>query len=115
MENEKTHVWNLNNGNRLVTYAIRAKRGNRIISANGSAARRVAEGDLVIVAAFARFSDQLFQGHKPTLVYIQDSNQIAEVRSTVPIQLFQKPAATTTGKISVLHYAQSKFWSRDPG
>lgn len=52
-ENEQVHVWNINNGERFITYAIRAERGSGTISLNGSAARRAAVGDLVIIAAFA--------------------------------------------------------------
>jgi aspartate 1-decarboxylase len=36
-ENEQVHIWNINNGERFITYAIRAERGSRIISVNGSA------------------------------------------------------------------------------
>ncbi len=52
-ENEQVHIWNVDNGERLITYALRAPRGSGIVSLNGSAARRAAPGDLVIIAAFA--------------------------------------------------------------
>jgi aspartate 1-decarboxylase len=48
VENEQVHVWNINNGERFVTYAIRGQRGSGIISVNGSAARRASVGDLII-------------------------------------------------------------------
>ena len=38
------HIWDVDNGERLVTYAIKAPRGSGIISLNGSAARRAAVG-----------------------------------------------------------------------
>ena len=40
VENEQIHVWNINNGERFVTYVIRGHRGSGMISLNGSAARR---------------------------------------------------------------------------
>ena len=46
-ENEQVHIWNINNGERFITYAIRGERGSGIISVNGSAARRAAVGDLL--------------------------------------------------------------------
>ena len=49
-ENEQIHIWNVNNGERFITYAIRAARGSGIISVNGSAARRASCGDLIIAA-----------------------------------------------------------------
>ena len=53
-ENEQIHIWNINNGERFITYAIRAERGSRIISVNGSAARRASAGDLVLIPSFAQ-------------------------------------------------------------
>ena len=53
LENEQIDIWNINNGERFTTYAIRGERGSGIISLNGSAARRAQVGDLVIIAAFA--------------------------------------------------------------
>ena len=85
-ENEQVHIWNINNGERFVTYAIRAERGSRIISVNGSAARRAAAGDLVIIAAFAQLDDKEIAGHAPTLLFVNPDNRIREVRSTVPVQ-----------------------------
>lgn len=53
VEHEQIDIWNVNNGERFTTYAIRAERGSGIISVNGSAARRAAPGDLLIIASFA--------------------------------------------------------------
>lgn len=40
VENEQSHVWNIDNGERFVTYASKGQRGTRMISVHGSAARR---------------------------------------------------------------------------
>jgi aspartate 1-decarboxylase len=53
VENEQIDIWNVNNGERLTTYAIKGERGSGMISLNGSAARREQLGDLMIIAAFA--------------------------------------------------------------
>ena len=84
--NEQIHVWNINNGERFVTYAIRAERGSGIVSLNGSAARRASVGDLVILAAFCQVpADQVGQ-HAPSLVFVDGQNRITESRSETPIQ-----------------------------
>jgi len=57
LENEQIDIWNINNGERLTTYAIRGERGSGMISLNGSAARRAQLGDLVIIAAFAQLDE----------------------------------------------------------
>ena len=85
-ENEQVHIWNINNGERFITYAIRAERGSLIISVNGSAARRAAVGDLLIIAAFALVDEDEVKGFKPQLVFVDADNRIKEERSTIPVQ-----------------------------
>jgi len=85
-ENEQVHIWNINNGERFITYAIRGERGSGMISVNGSAARRAAVGDLVIIAAFAQVHDDQVGTHQPKLVFVNDQNQQTELRSQVPVQ-----------------------------
>lgn len=85
-ENEQVHIWNINNGERFVTYAIRAKRGSGTISVNGSAARRAAVGDLVIIAAFSQVPVEAVGAHRPKLVFVDGQNRITDVRDAVPVQ-----------------------------
>ena len=85
-ENEQIHVWNINNGERFVTYAIRGERGSGIISLNGSAARRASVGDLVIIAAFGLVPEDQVRGHQPKLVFMDDANRIKEERAHIPVQ-----------------------------
>jgi len=87
VENEQIHIWNIDNGERFVTYAIKGQRGTGMISVNGSAARRVAVGDLLIIAAFAQVSEEELAGHKPKLVFVNDQNQQVELRDKVATQM----------------------------
>lgn len=75
-ENEQVHVWNVDNGERLVTYAIKAPRGSGIVSLNGSAARRAAVGDLVIIAAFALVAEEKLDAAEPRLVFVDERNRM---------------------------------------
>lgn len=86
-DNEQIHVWNINNGERFITYAIRAERGSRIISVNGSAARRASTGDLVIIATFAQVEEKEVVGFEPKLVFVNPDNRIQEERSVIPVQM----------------------------
>ncbi|SFB68532.1 L-aspartate 1-decarboxylase [Polaromonas sp. OV174] len=86
-DNEQVHIWNINNGERFITYAIRAERGSRIISVNGSAARRASVGDLVIIATFAQVHEEHVKGFVPKLVFADANNRIQEERSTIPVQM----------------------------
>ena len=87
-ENEQVHLWNIDNGERFVTYAIRGERGSGMIAVNGSAARRAAVGDLVIIASFAQMSGEEMAAHKPRLVFVDAANRQCELRDGVATQQF---------------------------
>ena len=76
LPHEQIHLWNVNNGERLVTYAIEAPRGSGIISVNGSAAHRARVGDILILAAFGQFTETEAKAHQPKLVFVNQHNQI---------------------------------------
>ena len=78
-ENEQIHIWNINNGERFVTYAIKAPRGSGIFSLNGSAARRAAVGDLIIIAAFGLVAEEGVAVHEPKLVFMDEKNKVKEL------------------------------------
>lgn len=87
VENERIDIWNVNNGERFSTYAIRGERGSGMISLNGSAARRAQLGDLVIIAAFAMVDEtELKTGWKPKLVFVDERNKAKSSRGHVPVQ-----------------------------
>jgi len=71
--NEQIHIWSINNGERFITYAIKGQRGSGMISVNGSAARRAAVGDLIIIASFAQVGEEQVAAHKPQLVFVDEA------------------------------------------
>jgi len=85
-EYEQIDIWNVNNGERFTTYAIRAERGSGVISVNGSAARRAAPGDILIIATFAVYNEVELARHEPTLVYVDSQNRIVSQRRKIPVQ-----------------------------
>lgn len=86
-EYEQIHAWNINNGKRFVTYALRAEEGSGIISVNGSAAHRAQPGDLIIIAAFVHLNDAELEKFQPTLVYVDGSNRISHTNRSIPKQM----------------------------
>jgi aspartate 1-decarboxylase len=91
IENERIDIWNVNNGERFSTYAIKGQRGSGMISLNGSAARRAQVGDLVIIAAFAHVDEtQLKSGWQPSLVFVDANNRIKELRGQRPVQAWHE-------------------------
>lgn len=85
-EYEEVQIWNVNNGERFATYAIKAERGSGVISVNGSAARRAAPGDLLIIASFAQYEDAELANHQPKLVFVDERNQMTVLDSKTPTQ-----------------------------
>lgn len=85
-EYEQIDIWNVNNGERFTTYAIRGERGSGIISVNGSAARRAAVGDILIIATFAAMSDEESRQYAPKLVYVNEENRIKGIGGSIPVQ-----------------------------
>ena len=84
--NEQVHIWNIDNGERFVTYAIKGQRGSGMISVNGSAARRAAVGDLLIIASFAQVHEKDVAAHEPQLVFVDENNRQVDLRHHVPTQ-----------------------------
>lgn len=85
-EYEQLHVYNLANGERFTTYAIRAEAGSRVISINGAAAHKASPGDRLIICCYAGMSEQEAALFKPTLVYADEHNEVTGVANQIPAQ-----------------------------
>jgi aspartate 1-decarboxylase len=85
-EYEQIHIYNVNNGGRFTTYAIRAENGSGVISVNGAAARLAAAGDILIICAYTGLSQHELLNYQPMLVYVDEQNRIARTSHSIPIQ-----------------------------
>jgi aspartate 1-decarboxylase len=85
-EYEQIHIYDVNNGERFVTYAIRAEEGSGIISVNGAAAHKANVGDLVIICAYGVIDEAAMAEHLPTLVYVDAQNRITHTKNRIPTQ-----------------------------
>ena len=86
-EYEMIHIYNLNNGNRFVTYAIKAERGSGEITLNGAAAFKGNKDDLVIICTYCEINQKEAKSHKPKLIYFENnSNKIDQIKSEIPVQ-----------------------------
>ncbi|MBS1536411.1 MAG: aspartate 1-decarboxylase [Bacteroidetes bacterium] len=80
---EKVAIVNINNGERIETYVITGERGSRTICLNGAAARRGAVGDKIIIISYANMSEEEAQKHRPTVVLVDDNNNIIDKQFAV--------------------------------
>ena len=76
IENERVHIYNINNGERFDTYAIKGERGFGTITMNGAAARKVHPGDIVIIVSYASMDFEEAKTFKPALVFPDQNNKI---------------------------------------
>lgn len=84
-EYQQIDVYNVTNGERFTTYAIRAEADSGLISLNGAAARRAVIGDLLIIAAYAQYTDEELVHYMPNLVYVDSNNRIEYSRNGVQL------------------------------
>ncbi len=85
-EYERIEVYNVTNGERFTTYAIRAQDGSGTISVNGAAAHRAQPGDVVIICSYAAVDEKELAAFKPRLVYVDERNRISHTRNAIPVQ-----------------------------
>ena len=86
-EYEMLHIYNLKNGKRFTTYAIKAEENSEIISLNGAASFMGNVGDKLIICTYARLKTDLVSQHKPLLVYFKESsNAISRIGTKIEVQ-----------------------------
>lgn len=86
-EYQQIDIYNVTNGKRFTTYAIRAETGSGIISLNGAAARKAAVGDILIVASYAQYNEDELARFKPNLIYVDAENRIKRRHDAIPVQV----------------------------
>lgn len=86
-EYQQIDIYNVTNGERFTTYSIRAERDSGIVSVNGAAAHKAQPGDIVIIAAYATYTELELARYEPRLIYVNDRNQIAGNRTAIPVQM----------------------------
>lgn len=74
LEGEKVQIVNINNGERLETYAIPGPRKSGEITLNGPAARKVAKGDLIIIISYGLLDFEEAKSFKPSLVFPNEND-----------------------------------------
>lgn len=92
-EYEQVHIYNINNGERFVTYAIRGEEGSGVISVNGAAAHLASPGDLVIICAYGTLDESEMAQFKPRLVYVDRENRMTHTNDSIPPQMGSVEAA----------------------
>jgi aspartate 1-decarboxylase len=83
LEFEAVNVWNVTSGTRFETYAIVGEDCSNAICVNGAAAHLVNIGDLIIIASFSLLPEEKCHNYNPTVIFVNENNQIVAQRSEV--------------------------------
>jgi aspartate 1-decarboxylase len=86
LEYEQIQIYNVTNGERFTTYAIRAEPGSGIISVNGAAAHKAGVGDRVIICSYMSMDAAAARVYKPHLVYLDEKNRVLRTANAIPVQ-----------------------------
>lgn len=73
---EQVQIYDVNNGNRLTTYAIQGPPDSGVICINGAAAHLVQPGDLIIICSYAQFSESEIASFVPSVVHVDGQNRV---------------------------------------
>jgi aspartate 1-decarboxylase len=77
---EQVNIFNVTNGQRFFTYVIEGKPSSGVICTNGAAAHLARDGDTIIIASFAQYSENECKRHEPKLVYVNENNRITKIK-----------------------------------
>ncbi len=75
---ELVHVLNVNNGKRLVTYAIEAPAGSGTVMLNGPAAREGYKGDILVIITYAEYEESELEHYRAKIVKVDAQNRVKE-------------------------------------
>ena len=90
---EKVQVVNVTNGSRLETYTIAGARGSGVICMNGAAARRAAEGDIVIIISYGQYNEEEIRLLEPRIVFVDADNRITEKKQVPLVEMLPETPA----------------------
>jgi aspartate 1-decarboxylase len=87
LPNEQVHLWDVDNGGRMVTYALEAPVGSGTVQVNGAAARLVKEGDRVVICSYGSYDYRDLDTYSPIVVHVDDRNRMTGIDSNPEVLL----------------------------
>ncbi|MBI4518176.1 MAG: aspartate 1-decarboxylase [Deltaproteobacteria bacterium] len=80
LPHQEVEIWNVTNGERFRTYALRGQPGSGVVCINGAAAHKAKPGDLVIIATFGWMTEAEARTWEPRIAFVDRQNRIVERR-----------------------------------
>jgi aspartate 1-decarboxylase len=73
---EQVDIYNVTNGERFSTYAIKGDPNSGVICINGAAAHKGRKGDIVIIVTYGTYGESELSAFEPRKVYVDGMNRI---------------------------------------
>jgi aspartate 1-decarboxylase len=73
---EQVDIYNVTNGERFTTYAIKGEENSGVICINGAAAHKGRKGDIIIIVTYGNYSENELSAFEPKKVYVDNMNRI---------------------------------------
>ncbi|HOK06844.1 MAG TPA: aspartate 1-decarboxylase [Syntrophales bacterium] len=77
---EQVAIYNVTNGERFTTYAIKGERGSGVICLNGAAAHKASKGHIIIIATYVTAGAEELRDWSPKCVLLDENNAIKSSR-----------------------------------
>ena len=78
LPHQEVEIWNVTNGERFRTYALRGRANSGVVCINGAAAHKASAGDLVIIATFGWMSETEARAWEPKVVFVDERNRAVQ-------------------------------------
>jgi aspartate 1-decarboxylase len=72
---EQVQIYNVTNGERFTTYAIKGERDSGVMCVNGAAAHKARKDDIIIIATYASYDEKELATFEPKKVYVDEQNR----------------------------------------
>ena len=82
---EQIDIYDISNWESLSTYAIHGKPDTGIVAVNGAACHKININDEIIICTYCMLKDNEYVNHKPTIIYVDELNNIIEKPSNKKI------------------------------
>jgi aspartate 1-decarboxylase len=76
---EKVDIYDVSNGERFSTYVIPGPKDSGVFCLNGAAARKVAKGDLIIIATYVMVDESEAANWHPRKILLDENNRIKSI------------------------------------
>jgi aspartate 1-decarboxylase len=77
---EQVHIYNKSNGERFLTYLIKAEKDSGVVGVNGAASHKADVGHELIIVSYGLMQKDEIEFFTPRVVIVDEKNQILKIK-----------------------------------